>query len=483
MPHYLGLDIGTSSLKVTVIDENKNIVYKQGYDYTYEEKQEGYREIDPEIWWKHATCAINNVVSIYTDIEVIGITGQMHTTVFLNEKGESVRPAILWNDTRSAYMIPEIKEFLSKFEDTKYIAQIISTGSPLANLLWMKENEQENFTKIHHVVSAYSYLIFKLTGEYSCDYCEASTSSMFDIVNKTWSSRVLDTFSLSKAYFSEVHNSCDIVGKVKDEYLKKFHIKRDIKVIAGTGDNPATAIAMGILNNREPVISLGTSGVVIIPKNDGEFVGKGKNVLCSMHHQNIVNIVQGSVQSAGGTHKWWVKHIAKEHDMNMDQDDIKLSDLGNNNVLFYPHISGDKTIYHDPTLRGAFIGLSTLTCRKDLTQAVFEGVGFSLKELLENLEIKQWPKSIEINGGGSNSDIWMQILANILDTVIEVVGSDATPGYGACLLALMADTNNYDMAEIISKKSFMPSESIANNYKNQYKKYKKIYKLMKQIDQ
>ena len=126
MPHYLGLDIGTSSLKVTVIDENKNIVYKQGYDYTYEEKQEGYREIDPEIWWKHATCAINNVVSIYTDIEVIGITGQMHTTVFLNEKGESVRPAILWNDTRSAYMIPEIKEFLSKFEDTKYIAQIIS---------------------------------------------------------------------------------------------------------------------------------------------------------------------------------------------------------------------------------------------------------------------------------------------------------------------------------------------------------------------
>lgn len=448
------------------MDESTTIVYENSYKYSYEEPREGYREIDPLIWWNGVKKGLQDIYLKYPteQIRAIGVTGQMHSTVFLDENGNCVRKAIMWNDLRTADMIPSLKEELSKNEETKYISRIVSCGSPFTNSLWVKENEPEVFKKIQKIMTAYDYIVYKLTGNYSCDYCDASTSSMFDIQTKTWSKIMFDRLGIDESYLGPIYGSDEVVG----------HTKEGIAVIAGTGDNPATATAMGVLNQSNPVISLGTSGVVILPKKDGDFEGKGKNVLLKANNR-IVNVVQGTVQSAGGTHRWWVENIIQTDDMSIDQDKISIEDLGKNKILFYPHISGEKTIYADSSIRGAFFNLSVNTQRKDMTQAVFEGVSFGLKQVLENMNLSSWPNKIQVNGGGSKSSIWMQIMADVLNVEIEVVTGNATPGYGVCLLA--------SRKKQICKEgiSYFPNQKQVSLYKEKYVFYKRMYDAIKFI--
>ena len=467
--HYVGFDIGTSSLKTTVIDDSLKIVYESSYACEYDEPMEGYREIDPERWYVLVCQSLKEVQSKFSDIETIGITGQMHTTVFLDEKGEVIRPAIIWNDLRTSDLIASFKEELKDIPETKYISKLIATGSPFINSYWLKHHEPENFARVKKILMANSYIIYRLTGEYTWDYCGASTTSMYDIQSKTWSKYMMDKLGWDESYVGEVSPSLKVIGKVKET---------DIKVIAGSGDNPCTAIAMGVLNQEDPVISLGTSCVVIFPKKDGDFDGKGKNVLVSVDGKNFYNIVQGTVQSAGGTHRWWCENIVETNDFTVDQD--KITELGKNNVLFLPHIAGEKPIHHDPFLRGAFVGLSGHTSRKDMTQAVFEGVSYGIKEILVEMKLRSWPSKIQINGGGTKSKVWMNILTNILDTDIEVVTMNATPGYGVCLLAYMS--SHELLSPSVSGVFYYPQKDIVELYKKPFEKYRRIYKALKYIE-
>ncbi len=475
--YYLGLDVGTSALKTTVIDENQQIVYESTNAYFYDQPQEGYYEIDPDVWFGCVLSSLKDISSSY-DFKAIGVTGQMHTTVFLDENGKSVRKAIMWNDLRSVDLVAPLKEEVAQYEQTKYIARIISTGSPAINTLWVKENEPENFKRIAHIMTAYDYIVYRLTGNYSVDYCDAATSSMYDIQTKAWSSIMMEKLGVDASILGTVHASCDVIGQVKESLCEELGVSSSIDVIAGTGDNPASATAMGILNKNTPVISLGTSGVIILPKADGEFEGKGKNVLFKAKADDaFVNVVQGTVRSAGGAHKWWVEKIVQTDDMAVDQESIKIK---KNEVMFFPHITGDKLIYKDMNVRGAFIGLGIDQKRSDMTQAVFEGVGYALREVMENLEMKEWPTHMEINGGGSRSPLWMQILSNILHTELEVVSAKATPGYGACLLAYLASHEDISFAPVKGK-VYRPDPEWVDMYGKEYQKYKRIYSALKQI--
>lgn len=482
--HFLGLDIGTSSLKFTLLNEQQQLIYEGEYVYHDDMNVEGYREIDPNVWYHHALRALREIYekNPKVTIDVIGITGQMHTTVFLDDRGNCVRPAIMWNDTRCASWIPFLKQELKNHEETKYIARIISTGSPFTNILWVKENEPNNFQRIHKVMSASAYLIYKLTGCFSCDYCDASTSSMYDIVNKKWSSYMLNYLQIDANYFGTLHASCDIIGEVKKSICQSLHIINTIQVIAGTGDNPATAVAMGILENHDvPVISLGTSGVVLLSKDDGDYDGKGKTVLLKTDTEEIFHIVQGVVQSAGGTHKWWIENIMKSKDMAMDQSNIDQHNLGNNKVMFFPHIAGDKTVYQDPNVRGAFVGLCSSTKREDMLQAILEGIGYSLKEVLESLNGK-YPQTIRISGGGTKSMLWMQIIANILGVKLVISHISATPGYGICLLAMKAIKQPLHVYHNQEVSYITPNRTIQLRYQQQYKRYQRFYNSLKAMD-
>lgn len=482
--NYIGLDIGTSALKTTVIDETGHILHEASYGYAIEEHQEGYREIDPEVWYEAVLQGLADILQTFaeTDIRIIGVTGQMHTTVFLDKEGKPVRKAIMWTDMRTANMVPALKEELAQLSQTRYIAQILSSGCPAMNTLWVKQNEPEVFARIRKIMTPYDYIVFRLTNAYSADYCDASTSSLYDIQTKRWSTHMLETLGLREDMIGPLHASCDIVGTLTSALCERFSITHRIPVIAGTGDNPANAVGMGLLHNQKPMISLGTSGVIILPKQDGDFAGKGKNVLFCAKGKDFVNVVQGTVRSAGGTHKWWVENIGCTSDMTMDQSDISLSSLGHNKVLFFPHITGDKVIYHDLDVRGAFFHVSAHTKRCDMTQAVFEGVSFALREVLESMELATWPSRIQINGGGTKSTLWMQIMASILHTQIEVVSAQATPGYGICVLAAMADgvtIKNQTKQGIC----YEPDAHQVAAYEKQYVKYKRLYAAIKEVMQ
>lgn len=485
--YYLGLDIGTSSLKTTLMDSDQTIVYEAAYPYTIEENEPGFREIDPEIWFQAVLQGIQDVVERFdeADLACIGVTGQMHTTIFLDAYGTPVRKAIMWNDLRSASMVEPLREQLKQMKETLHIATILSTGSPAMNILWVKTYEPQLFVNVRSIMTAYDYIVYRLSGQYSADYCDASTSSLFDIVTRKWSDYMLNLLDIDESYLGPLHASCDVIGHVLPALCEKLKIRHPLPVIAGTGDNPANAVALGLLQERRPVISLGTSGVVIMVKADQKFDGAGKHVVFSAQGEQFVNIVQGTVRSAGGTHKWWVENIVESDDMAVDQARIDEARLGSNPVLFFPHISGDKLIYHNMNIGGAFIGLRADTKREDMTQAVFEGISFALREVLEHMQLASWPQRIQINGGGTKSALWMQIMADILHMELDVVSMNATPGYGACILAKMADDPAGMIARTNESKGvcYHPHRDRAVAYDHAYRKYQRMYQALQEIEQ
>lgn len=478
----IGLDIGTSSLKTLVLDEKQQVLFEKSYSYQYQELKDGYRQIDPIVWTDVVMTGLKEAMDVIGDKGevVIGVTGQMHTTVFLNKNGKPVYPAILWNDLRTVYIVPTLKKELSTYPETKYISKIISPGSPAANTIWFHNEYPECFKTVRHILTPYDYIVYFLTGRYSQDYCDASTSSMYDIQSKTWSSIMMQKCKVTESILGKVMPSCQIVGKVLPEICDELKCKSAPEVIVGTGDNPANAVSLQLIEHKDPVISLGTSGVVLIAKEDGDFEGKGKNVLFSKDGKHIVNIVQGTVRSAGGAQRWWIENVIQTADFGVDQNNILEEDLGNNSVFFFPHITGDKLVYQDLDIRGAFIGLSASSQRKDMTQAVMEGVGYALKEVMENMGLKSWPQKVRINGGGTQSKIWMQILASILNVQLEVVSGKASPCFGICLLALQAKMD-LKCSHEESQGSFYPDIKLVDRYKEGYRKYKKIYKALKEI--
>ena len=481
--YYLGFDAGTSSLKYMLVDEMGDIFYEGSVKYSYTQPKDGYKEIEPSVYTNAVEEAISSLpMSLKKNqIKSICITGQMHTSIFLDNQGKSIRPAILWNDTRAKEYINSLKYELEKNMDTKYISRIISTGCMATSLLWMKKNEEENYKKIRKVCTVKDYLIFWLTGIFATDYCDASTSSLYEIQNKKYSSYMLGKLELSEECFCKVLPSGYNVGTLGKQAIK-LGLGKDVSVIMGTGDNPASAIASGIIEERDILLSLGTSGVVVVPKNDYDFEGKGKNVLYSINGKKFYNIVQGALQSAGGTHLWWVKNILESKSIDVDQNKIDMNNLGGNKILFFPYLNGDKTVYFDSNVRGAFFGLSLNTKREDILQAIFEGVSFAYKQLIESLLQFQEVKQIKINGGGTKSEKWMQILSNILNKDLLVYDGLVSPCYGACLIALNANQQQPIVQKYEIKRKYSPCQRVAKSYNETYKKFKKIYPIIKQLD-
>ena len=478
----IGFDIGTSSLKTLVLSEDQTVIFEKSYSYAFDEPEEGYREIDPSIWFDAVIKGFKEAIECIGKEEeiVVGVTGQMHTTVFLDQGGIPVCPAIMWNDLRTVDEVPPLKEELSQYEETKYISRILSPGSPAINTLWLKKNNPDLFCRVCHIMTPYDYIVHCLTGAYGLDYCDASTSSLYDIQTKKWSKIMMDKCGVSEDVLGTVYPSCHVIGEILPEICNQLGLEIKPKVIVGTGDNPANAVSLDLMEHKAPVISLGTSGVILIAKEDGDFEGKGKNVLFSALGDSVVNIVQGTVRSAGGAQKWWVEKGVLTKDFSIDQDSIQTQDLGNNGVLFFPHITGDKLIYSDLDIRGAFIGLSANTERKDMTQAVLEGVGYALREVMENMGLKEWPQSVQINGGGTKSDLWMRILSSILNVRLDVVSKKASPCYGVCLLALQSQIPVKPVEEEVQE-TYEPECELVKKYNEGYRKYKKVYNALKSI--
>lgn len=460
MKYYIGIDIGTSSVKITCIDENANVTGESSKEYKIEEPRSGWKEIDPEKWIKGIEEAFYDLFEKIDPqkVEAIGVTGQMHTVIFLDEDGRSIRPALMWNDTRTANLIPKLREKISVIDEVSYISNIISTGSPAANLFWLSQYEEENFAKIHKFLIGPDYIAYRLTGSVQTDYCEASTSSLCDLKTGKWSQPVRELLEFPEEIYPEIKGTCEVCGTVTKEWQEKFHFKQNVKVLTGTGDNPAAAISTGCFAKGYPVLSLGTSGVLMYPKKEINFGVKGKNIL---HTSDFMEETTG----------------------------VDIRHLGENDLIFYPHLVGDKTIYQDPKLRGSFVGIGTDTTRKDMTIAVMEGIAFAVKQLVSVMGIsKEDLARLKVTGGGSKNEVWMQILSDVLNTKIEQLESGAGAGYGIALAAAASGDKDISMEDLIEqtvsvRKTFIPRQYNRELYEQKYQKYLRIYDAMKHIYQ
>lgn len=308
---YVGLDIGTTSIKVAAVTKQLKTVFERQYAYDYLTPQKGWTEIEPDTW---VEIAVNGLRELFQKLPAetvkgIGITGQMHTTVFVNKHGFSVRPAIMWNDNRTKESIPEIKQVLESNDQSAHISRIVSTGNPLANLLWVRENEPQLFEQIDKVLIAKDYVKWKLTGIYATDYCDASTFSLFDLHTDHWSKEVQELFGLDSKLFPEIRPASAIVGKLTEELCKELKLEKAIPVVSGTGDNVASALVSGSFETMQPLISLGTSGVVVIPNGQHQLKARGKNVIARITEKDNSIITQGTVQAGAKINSWWLERI------------------------------------------------------------------------------------------------------------------------------------------------------------------------------
>lgn len=488
MNFYAGVDIGTSSAKLILIDDAGCICSEYNEQYQLSQPTSGWKEIHPDVWFEAIKHGMKSLLSDYDKKSVmsIGFTGQMHTTIFLDKNGESIRPAISWNDNRTKNLIAPLKEQIALYPELKNIESIISTGSPAINLFWLKQKEPRNFDKIHKFLIGPDYLVYRFSGVFGTDYCEASTSSLFDIESKTWSPIIQNILGLPDRIYPTVRGSAQIVGNIKREIAAELGLNNDVKIIVGTGDNPASYVSSGQFPNGDLLLSIGTSGIVMYLKNDVEWKSRGKRILFSTDGNTFYSLIQGAVQSAGISYKWWIHDILRSNDMNAEVDRIVLSDLKESELIFFPHLAGDKTIYGDPFVSGAFIGLGTDTTREEMTQAVIEGICFGVKQLIEEMGFdKEGKSSIKVIGGASDNKVWMQICADILNINIEKASKNISAALGAAQLAMASCNHHLPVIKIPRESSqiFKPLSRAVDIYIKKYERYKKIYRALKSIEE
>ncbi|NMD37688.1 MAG: xylulokinase [Christensenellaceae bacterium] len=485
---FIGIDVGTSSIKTVLINGKKEVLAQKQADYEISQPYIGWREIDPEIWYSLVVKLLKELLSDYSreNVDAIGITGQMHTVVFLDKNGKSIRPAILWDDIRTKEVVLEMREQIEGIKSLSYISKTLSTGSPAVNLYWLKKEEKDNFEKIYKFLIAPDYLVYKFTNNYNIDYCGASTSCLYDIKQKKWSEEIKKLLSLKDYNYPEIRAAGKSAGNITKELAEELNLRPDVIVATGTGDNPATAVSSGCLGQGHPVISLGTSGILISERKTINKNAKGKVILFSFDNINFTYLVQGAIQSNGSAYDWFQKDILK---LNYKYADQKTSEASfHKNLIFYPHLNGEKTIYSDPDIKGAFLGLSTNIKKEDMMLALIEGLCFGYRELADKMLV-DFNKSqrLRVVGGGAKSHVWLQTLSNILNTPLDQMKGTVSSAVGVALIALYC--SGHETVESLSEgivkvnKTFFPDKTMVEQYNKKYQIYKKVYKALKNVYQ
>lgn len=480
---YIGIDLGTSSVKLLAMDETGQIKSMVSKDYPIYFPQPGWSEQNPEDWYAKTIEGLKELISNVDSSQIagIGIGGQMHGLVTLDKENNIIRPAILWNDGRSIKETYYLNNKIGKENLSKYTANIAFAGFTAPKILWLKENEPENFNKLSKIMLPKDYMVYCLTGEFSTDYSDAAGMLLLDVKNKHWSNEMLDICHINENMLPKLHESYDIVGILKKDLMNLLGLKQEVKIVAGASDNAAAAVGTGTVGEGKCNISLGTSGTIFISSN--KFNVDKYNALHSFNHADGGFHIMGCMLSAASCNKWWMEDILKTTNYNKEQENIK--QLGENNVFFLPYLMGERSPHNDPNSRGAFIGMSMDTNREQMTQAILEGVIFGLRDSLEvarNLGITV--KRTKICGGGAKSALWKNMVANIMNLDVETVETEEGPGYGGAILAAVGckEFNNVEEATnklVKIKEIIKPDINTSEKYNKKYQTFVKYYPALK----
>ena len=485
MNYYIGVDLGTSAVKLILMKADGTIANSSSKEYPLYFPNPGWSEQNPSDWWTAICDGIIELISNIDKQKVAGISfgGQMHGLVTLDENDESIRPAILWNDGRSSKETDYLNNVIGQSKLSEYTGNIAFAGFTAPKILWMKNNEPENFKKISKIMLPKDYIAYRLSGVFCTDVSDASGMLLFDVKNKRWSSEMLEICNITEEQLPAIYESYDIVGTIKPELADQFGLSYDVKIVAGASDNAASAIGTGTVGEGACNISLGTSGTIFISSE--KFKVDKYNALHSFAHADGNYHLLGCMLSAASCNKWWMDEIIDTKDY--DKEQSKISILGKNNVYFLPYLMGERSPHNNPNARGTLIGMTMDTSREDITQAILEGVAFGMRDCFEVVKILGINiERAKISGGGAKSKLWREIIANVLNIKIDILESEEGPSLGGAILAAVACGEYKDVAEASAKivrtvDTIEPNPEIAERYEKKYKKFTKIYPANKEL--
>ena len=480
---FIGVDLGTSAVKLLLMDENGKIHKIVSKEYPLYFPQPGWSEQKPEDWFAQSMEGIKELTAECDKTQVKGISfgGQMHGLVALDENDGVIRPAILWNDGRTGKQVEYLNNVIGKEKLSKYTANIAFAGFTAPKILWMKENEPENFARICKIMLPKDYLAYKLSGSFCTEYSDASGMLLLDVEHKCWSKEMMEICDITEEQLPQLYESWEVAGTLKEDVAAELGLAADVKVIAGVGDNAAAAVGTATVGDGGCNISLGTSGTLFISSE--KFGVDDHNALHSFAHADGNYHLMGCMLSAASCNKWWMDDILKTTDYAWEQKGI--TGLGENRVFYLPYLMGERSPHNDPDARAAFIGMSMDTTREDMTLAVLEGVAFGLRDSLEVARsIGVAPKRTKICGGGAKSPLWRKIIANVMNMNVDIIESEEGPGYGAAILAAVG-CGVFPSVEEAAKRLVKvvateePEAELVEKYEERYQKFKKFYPALK----
>lgn len=497
--YLVGIDLGTSATKTVLFNENGDIIASASMEYPMYQPQNGWAEQKPEDWKKAALETIGKVVKESgvdkTDIKGLGISGQMHGLVMLDEGGEVIRPSIIWCDQRTAKECEEITQKVGQERLIEITANPALTGFTASKILWVRNNEPENYKKCRHILLPKDYVRYVLTGEFATEVSDASGMQLLDVPNRCWSDEVLEKLEIDKSLLAKVYESVEVTGTILPEIAEITGLSTDTIVVGGAGDNAAAAVGTGIVKEGKAFTTIGTSGVVFAHSDKITIDPKGRvHTFCcavpgAWH-------VMGVTQGAGLSLQWFRNqfcqdYIQKAKEENKDAYDYINADIdsvpiGSNHLIYLPYLMGERTPHLDPDSRGVFFGLSAIHTRKDMLRAVMEGVSYSLKDCNDILvEMGVNVDEMMACGGGGKSPIWRQMLADMYYCDVKTVTAKESAALGVAILAGVG-AGIYESVEAACDKVLKidkecrPIEENHKLYNEFHKVYKDLYPSLKE---
>lgn len=437
--YLLGVDVGTSGVKALLIDFSGAVLASASESYPLYTPQPLWAEQNPDDWWQATCTAIRRVLAQAgvdaAQVRAVGLSGQMHGSVFLDERGESIRPALLWCDQRTAAECAWITERVGEQQVLQTTLNPVLTGFQAGKILWLRRHEPENYARVRHVLLPKDFIRYRLTGALATEVSDASGTALFDVPRRDWAYAMLETLELPREWFPKAYESPEITGRITAQAAQATGLAEGTPVVGGAGDQAAGAVGVGVVQEGYASVSVGTSGVVFAhlqqPQVDPQY---RTHTFC--HAVPGAWHIMGVMLMAGGALHWYRETFAPEVPFDALVRDAESVPPGAEGLLFAPYLSGERTPYLDPQARGAFVGLTLAHTRAHGTRAVLEGVAFGLRDSLEILQAMGVPlRELRLTGGGAKSPLWRSILASVFGQPVQTLQAEEGPAYGVALLA------------------------------------------------
>lgn len=494
MSFLIGIDVGTSASKTVLFDEKGRILASAFREYPLYQPQNGWAEQRPEDWRDAVLSTVAEVVASSgvdgEEIKGIGISGQMHGLVMLDEFGEVIRPSIIWCDQRTGAEVEDMLRIMPRERWVEITANPPLTGWTAAKILWVRKQEPEIYERCRHILLPKDYIRYILTGVYATEVSDASGMQLLDVAGRCWSDEVLKKLDIHKGMLGQVYESCEVTGEILPEVAERTGLSVHTKVVGGAGDNAAAAVGTGVVEDGTAFTTIGTSGVVFAHSNELTVDPEGRVHTCCCAVPGAWHVM-GVTQAAGLSLKWFKDNFCHDYLEEAGRQGVDVYELinrdigkiepGSGRLLYLPYLMGERTPHLDPDCRGVFFGLSAFHTKAHLLRAVMEGVSYSLwdcNDILREMGIEV--KQMMACGGGGKSPVWRQMLADMYGCVVKTVEQTEGPALGAAILAGVG-CGIYDSVQaacgilISENQSAAPSLEHRNVYGRYHKLYQELY--------